>query len=523
MARSAGEAGPTERLRLGELLAALSLATDLGNGFPLEKALRNCLLSVGIAEELGIEGRDLSDVFYTGLLRLIGCTSYAHETAIASGDDIALRNLFASVDFGTPKEMLRETFARLGRDEAPLRRARIVATMVTRGKRFGEEMVRADCDVAVRLSARLTMSSGVSRALKQMFERWDGKGGPAGLSGDQLDIPARIVHLAHEVEIFARLGSRDDVGAMVRARSGGWFDPAVVDAFFRRSGELLDRVGVGSVWEAVLDSEPEPRPWLPAERLEDIARAFADFADLKSPYTLGHSVGVATLAEEAGRRCGLDLTSTVALRHAGLLHDLGRVSVSNGIWDKAGPLSAAEWERVRLHPYQSERILQQTPLLAHLAKPVGMHHERLDGGGYHRGAPGPMLDVQARILAAADVFQALTEPRPHRLARNPDNAARVLEEEVAGGRLDRDAATVVVEAAGQTFRPPPTSWPAGLTDREVEVLRLLARGGSKKEVAKALVIAPGTVHTHVTHIYAKLGVSSRAGVALFAMEHDLIR
>lgn len=511
------------QMRLGELLAALSLATDMGNGFPLEKALRNSLLAVGIAREMGLDGRELSDVFYAGLLRLIGCTAYAHEAGKAYGDDIDARNTYASVDFGKPKEIMSQTFGALGRDQSPLRRVRTIAVAMTKGKALGEEMIAADCNVAVRLAERLSMSAVVERSLGQMFERWDGKGLPAGLRGDAVELAARIVHLAHSVEIFQRMGGRDAAVAMARDRSGGWFEPGIVDVFLRRADAVLALTERESVWDAVLDAEPEPRPWIPADRLDDVTRAFADLVDLKSPYTLGHSTGVAALAERASQVSGLAADDAVALRHAGLLHDLGRVSVSAGIWDKPGPLSVPEWERVRLHPYQTERILSQTPLLAPLAKIAGMHHERLDGAGYHRGAPAGMQGLPERILAAADVYQALTEQRPHRPALTPDLAADELEKEAVAGRLDRDAVAAVREAAGHQPRPVRAAWPAGLTDREVDVLRLLARGNSKKEIGKALFIAPGTVHSHVVHIYEKLGVSSRAGAALFAMENDLLR
>jgi HD-GYP domain-containing protein (c-di-GMP phosphodiesterase class II)/DNA-binding CsgD family transcriptional regulator len=244
---------------------------------------------------------------------------------------------------------------------------------------------------------------------------------------------------------------------------------------------------------------------------------------VKSPYFLGHSSGVARLGEEAATRLGLGDEEATAVRRSGLLHDLGRVGVSNLVWDKPGPLTASEWEQVRLHAYHTERILARSPVLGRLAQIAGMHHERTDGSGYHRGATAGAIPIAARVLAAADVFQALTEPRPHRAAFAPEQTARQVEAMVAAGALDPEATRAVCEAAGVALRRTPGTWPAGLTDREVEVLRLLARGRSKKEIAKTLVIAPGTVHTHTVHIYEKLGVSTRAGVALFAMEHGLLR
>jgi len=254
-----------------------------------------------------------------------------------------------------------------------------------------------------------------------------------------------------------------------------------------------------------------------------VAEAFADFVDLKSPYLLGHSSGVAALAAAAGRLYGLSDADLKIVRNAALLHDLGRVSVPNGIWDKPGTLSASEWERVRLHPYYSERVLSASPVLLPLATIAGMHHERLDGAGYHRGAPAALQTAPARLLAAADVFHALSEPRPHRLPLTPELAAREIEGEIAVGRLDREAGRAVPEAARQDSHLPRWNWPRGLTEREVEVLRLLARGNSRRQIADELFISQATVHTHVLHIYEKVGVSSRAAVALFAIENDLIQ
>jgi HD-GYP domain-containing protein (c-di-GMP phosphodiesterase class II)/DNA-binding CsgD family transcriptional regulator len=311
---------------------------------------------------------------------------------------------------------------------------------------------------------------------------------------------------------------------MVRRRSAGWFDPAVVEAFERCAGGLFAELESGSVWDAVLDAEPAPIVTIPERRVDDLAEALADVVDVKSPYFLGHSRGVASLAEAAAGQLGLGDDERAAIRRAGLLHDLGRVGVSNRVWDKPGPLTASEWEQVRLHAYNSERIVARSPVLAPYAEIAGMHHERLDGTGYHRRAKAAAIPRSARVLAAADVCHALTEPRPHRAALAPEQAANEIRNLVGGLALDPEAAEAVCACAGLALRRSRVSgpWPAGLTDREVEVLRLLARGLSKKEIARTLVIAPGTVHTHTVHIYAKLSVSTRAGVALFAMEHGLV-
>jgi HD-GYP domain-containing protein (c-di-GMP phosphodiesterase class II) len=277
----------------------------------------------------------------------------------------------------------------------------------------------------------------------------------------------------------------------------------------------------GTSWGAVIEAQPGLRRNLPDGELDGALEAIADFADLKSPYTMGHSRAVADLAGEAGRLRGLTGDEVRALRRSGLVHDLGRLGVSNAIWDKRGTLTELERERVRLHPYFTERMLSGSPALASLGTLAAQHHERLDGSGYPRGVKAGALSPSARILAAADVYSAMLEPRPHRDARPSADAAEELRGETDAGRLDGDAVDVVLRAAGhQVTRR--ISRPAGLTTREVEILRLVARGLLNKEIARRLGIAPKTVGNHVEHIYAKIGVSSRAAAALFATEHGLM-
>jgi HD-GYP domain-containing protein (c-di-GMP phosphodiesterase class II) len=520
--RTSPSAPADDRLRLAELIAALSLATDLGNAMPLEWTMRTCVIALGTGRRLGLADADLADAYYATLLRSIGCTAYASEEASLFGDDIQYRNTYFPVDFGKPEEVVAATRSHLASTAAPEVRRRAVATFLGDGPKIAVAMADAACPVAVRLATRLGMGERVCRALTQIWERWDGLGFPEGVAGDEIEVSARLLHLGVVVAVDHQQAGRELACENVRRRSGEWFDPTIAAAFLDCAPELLAGIEEETVWETVLDAEPGPHVQIPSSRVDSVAAAFGDFADLKSPYTLGHSPGVARLAENAARILGLSEHRAFALRNASLLHDLGRVSVSNAIWDKPGPLSAAEWERVRLHAYYSERVLSQSPSLAVLAPLAGMHHERLDGSGYHRAAPAAMLDTPARVLAAADVYQALTEERPHRPAFDAHAAARHLEDETKAGRLDRDAAAAVLEAAGHQARPSRASWPAGLTDREVEVLRLLARGRTRKQIATDLFISESTVHTHTAHIYEKTGLSNRAGVALFSIENDLI-
>lgn len=267
--------------------------------------------------------------------------------------------------------------------------------------------------------------------------------------------------------------------------------------------------------------EPQPVVTIPQAVLESVVRALGDFVDLKVAYLHGHSSRVAERAACAATAMGCSTTEVTDVRLAGFVHDLGRMAVPNGIWEKAGPLSDREWERVRLHPYYTARILERSEVLAPLAPIAAAHHERLDGSGYYRGAAGGQLEVGARLLSAADAWDAMTHDRPYRAALPPEQAREELEGVVRAGTLDTRTANAVLEAAGARPTRARQGYPAGLTEREVEVLRRIAQGRTNRQIAEALVIADKTVDAHVQHIYTKTGVSTRVGAALFAMQHAL--
>jgi HD-GYP domain-containing protein (c-di-GMP phosphodiesterase class II) len=506
-------------LRLAELLAALALVTDLARGRPAEEALRACVVATRLAGAVGLSLNQMSDAYYMTMLRFVGCTAPSHEyTAAIGGDHVAGRGQADMSDMTNPREALAFLASFSGGQPAWRRPAAFVAALV-RAPGAAREGIRADCEVAVRMARRFQLPQPVAEALYQSFERWDGHGRPQGLAEEAIALPARLAAVAFAAVMYLEAGGRQaaiDVVRRWRARS---LDPALVDAFLERTDDMLDGLEGGDSWPLVLRAEPDPHRKVRGDGIDEVARGFADFVDLKSPYLQGHSSGVAALAEGAARVYHLGEDEVTALRRAGLLHDLGRAGIPTAIWEKRGALTSSQWEQVRLHPYHTERILARSAALAPLARLAGMHHERVDGSGYHRGAPAAMQPTAARILAAADVYQALTEERPHRQALTPEAAGRVLE---AQPGLDREAVDAVLEAAGQRRRAVRGTWPAGLSDREVEVLRLLARGRSERQIAAALFISSSTVHTHVTHIYEKAEVSTRASVALFAMEHGLL-
>jgi HD-GYP domain-containing protein (c-di-GMP phosphodiesterase class II) len=510
-------------LRLAEVVASFSLASDLGTGMPMEWAVRSTVIAVRLGEAAGLDEAQLRDVYYVSLLALIGCTADSHRFAAMVGDELAVTGGEGqTVDWGNQRAAMSHLLRQVGAGQPPLRRARMIAGLFTAGREVWVEGSRAHCEVAQQLSERLGVAATVRPLLSQVFERWDGKGRPDGLKSEAIEPPVRVGQLARDVEIFHRLEGLDAAVAMARARSGGSHDPRLVEHFCRHAGSICADLTVDSAWQAVLDVEPGPRPVLSGDQMDAAALAIADFTDLKMPFTLGHSRGVATLAEAAARRCRLPEPDAVAIRRAGLMHDLGRVGVSASIWCKPGVLTEGEWERVRLHPYYTERVLARSRALAPLGTLAAQHHERVDGSGYHRGLAGGMLPPTARVLAAADVYQALTEARPYRPARSPEQAAAELEREVKQGHLDPEAAAAVLAAAGHRVRPVRKELVAGLSEREVEVLRLLARGLSNREMAGHLSISKETVNHHVRHIYDKIGVSTRPAATLFAVQRGLL-
>jgi HD-GYP domain-containing protein (c-di-GMP phosphodiesterase class II) len=309
---------------------------------------------------------------------------------------------------------------------------------------------------------------------------------------------------------------------VLRSRAGSAHDPRLVDRFCAAATGLLGDLADADIWELASDAEPGRRMLLDGVQIDRAATAFADFADLKSPYTVGHSRGVARLAATAARTCGLPEADAVAVERAALVHDIGRAGVPARLWEKPGPLTPAEWERVRLHSYYADRALARAGVLARVGALASHHHERLDGTGYHRGSTAAQLPFVARLLAAADTFHAMTEARPHRPALSIDYAADELRREVRNGRLDGEAVQAILSAAGQRRGPRRTPRIGGLTDRELEVVRLLARGMSDRQIAERLTVSERTAHHHVEHIYGKLGVSTRAAATVVALQHDLV-
>ncbi|HEY8693864.1 MAG TPA: HD domain-containing phosphohydrolase [Chloroflexota bacterium] len=520
-----------DNVRMADLLGALSLAADLAVGLPAEHGVRACYIGLQIGTELGLSAEEMADLYYAELLMDAGCTAFTSSlAAYILGEEIsARRELFFHTDVDNPLAVM-SWLARYMAVGQPLHvRASRTVDFAFRGKERMREGFRNTCDAAQRLAERVGMSTCVQNALLSVFEQWDGGGMPAGLRGQAIPLIARIVYVTSFLEVFHRLGGRDAALQLARDRRGKSFDPDVVDAFESESSrpgfwETLDQE---SAWDTVLALEPEsPRRFIPGARIPELASSFADFADFKAPHMLGHSRRVAELAGRLGVRLQLPAGNVATIQTAGLLHDFGLVAVPSFTLAKPKEaLSQAERETFCLHPHYGQRILSKMPVFEPVAELVVSHHEHMDGSGFPRGLIGSRIPVGARVIAIADHFDELTHASPGHDALGPAAALRSMRKDV-GGSLWAEAFEALCEdqhgAPPASRRSRRSDWPCGLTDREVEVLRLLVRGPTRRQMADALVISESTVRAHLEHIYAKANVSSRAAATLFAVEHDLL-
>lgn len=509
-----------ERIRAAEVIAALSLATDLGIAVPLEHGLHSTLFAMRLADRLGVDSEMASQTYYGCLLFYVGCTANADVAAEIFGADNALTTYATPFRFGSRAEMMAGFLRAVAPPGgAPLVRARQLAHGLPRLVPVFGDHLATFCQVAQMLTDRLGLRPSVGALFAHFAERWDGKGQPGRANEDEIPLPVRIIHVARDAAFQRMLGGDEFASHVIQERGGYAFDPAIASRLADEASEIFALTADASAWEETLASEPIPQLSLEGEAIDRALAAMGDFTDLVSPYLVGHSAGVAQLATVAAQRLRFEAADLARIRRAALVHDVGRVAVPVRIWQKAAPLTPDEWERVRLHAYQSERVLTRSPFLAALAPVATAHHERCDGSGYHRGTAAAALTPAARLLAAADSYHAMTEPRPHREALSPGQAAELLNQEAVAGRLDGDSVAAVLEAAGQPVRR--IKRPGGLTEREAEVVGLLARGLQTKQIARALEISVKTADHHIQNAYGKIGVSTRAAAALFAMEHGL--
>jgi HD-GYP domain-containing protein (c-di-GMP phosphodiesterase class II) len=433
-------------LRLSEVLSALSHALDITEGQPRGHAERTCLIGMRLGEQIGLDEEQRSSLFYALLLKDAGCSSNSAKVAALYGNsDAAVKRDRKVTDHLRPAQSLRHLLRNTAPGGSPLTKARHIRALAAEGSEGARELTALRCERGADVARKVGMDEATAEAIAALDEHWDGRGYPAGVAGDAIPLLGRVLCLAQTAEVFWQLGGPTAALDVARARSGGWFDPALVDALCG----IEDDFWFSLEQPRVSDCEPADRvETVDQERLDRVAEAFAAVVDAKSPYTGRHSEGVARIAVGLAYLLGLDDRTRRDLYRAGLLHDIGKLGVSNRILDKRGPLDEDEWREVRRHPLTSLQILRRVGVLRNVARLSGLHHERLDGSGYYLGFDGTQLDLPARVLAVADVAEALSAHRPYRNALEPDEVLAIMARE-AGSTLDAEAFEALVELMTQ--------------------------------------------------------------------------
>lgn len=419
---------PGDHVRVSEVISALSYALDLTEGQPEGHSVRTCLIGMRIGREIGLDAQARSSLFYALLLKDAGCSSNSAATCELFGaDDHTVKQTWKTVDWSSRWASLGHVVRNVRPGASVVSKARQVLGF-TKHEAPGTELVRTRCERGADIARMLEMTDDTAAAIRALDEHWDGRGVPAGLGGQEIPLLARIACLAQTVEIFHSTHGIQTAFAVARDRAGRWFDPDLVRALegLRADGGFWAGLA-GDCRAQAAALEPGDRVLVAdGDRLDRIAHAFARVIDAKSPYTYRHSEGVAEYADAVGRVLGFDAEALRDLRRAALLHDVGKLGVSNRILDKPGKLTEEEFAAVRRHPEYSYRILARVAPFRALAETAASHHERMDGRGYHRGIPAGTLSRAARVLAVADVCDALSAERPYRAAMPRERVLEIM-------------------------------------------------------------------------------------------------
>jgi HD-GYP domain-containing protein (c-di-GMP phosphodiesterase class II) len=442
-----------DHVALSQVLGALSHALDLTEGEPPGHAVRTTAIGMRLAEEIGLGEEDRSALFYALLLKDAGCSSNAARLAkLFATDDLLAKRIYKAVDWTSPGGMAAYLWRSVEPSGSPLARARRIASLRQTAE-LSRELIGTRCSRGADIARMVGLPEASAEAIRALDEHWDGSGHPLGQRGEEIPLLGRILGLAQTVEVHTRTGQGVRSGlAVTRKRAGRWFDPALVKALAATRDDA-------AFWGPLEDPGhiPDVGAWEPPDRLlqadearmERVTEAFARVIDAKSPYTARHSLEVARWAVEIGGVVGLGAGDLRDLRWAGRLHDIGKLAVSNQILDKPGRLDDAELAIVHQHPRHTQEILERVPAFAPIVETAASHHERLDGRGYHRGLTGDRLSRPARVLAVADVYEALTAERPYRAALPPDEALAIVRDQRGTGLCPEavDALEVAVGGA----------------------------------------------------------------------------
>jgi HD-GYP domain-containing protein (c-di-GMP phosphodiesterase class II) len=419
-------------LHLSELIASLSYAIDLTEGQPRGHCVRSCWVGMNVADTLGLDARERWDLYYTLLLKDLGCSSNAARMcALWASDDLLVKRDFKVMGDTLP-EVLRFVFGHTGLQAGLAARLRSTVNLVVNGSRLQQELIETRCSRGADIARRLRFGDGVAHGIASLDEHWDGGGHPLGLAGADIPLYSRIALLAQVTDVFHATSGSEGALAVVRQRSGRWFDPALVAALehaARRPG-FWQVLGSETPESALADLAPAAASVLvDDDHLDDIAAAFGQVVDAKSPYTAGHSERVAMLTDAVAAGVGLPPARRRWLVRGALLHDVGKLGVSNTILDKPGRLDEAEWAAVRKHAVYTEEILSRIGAMSDLAVVAAAHHERLDGAGYPRGLRGDQISLETRVITTCDVFDAISAERPYRAAVPIDQTLAIMRQQ----------------------------------------------------------------------------------------------
>lgn len=446
--RHRADPGRVPDIALSDVIGSLSYALDIVEGQPPGHALRSCLIGMRLAAELDLDAQSRSDLFYALLLKDAGCSANSSRmSAVFSSDDIAAKASSKLIDWSDGRASALWAIRTAASGDGLRKRVQTLRAMRGEGE-LTRQFMEARCDRGAEIARMLFLTERTALAIRSLDEHWDGRGMPDGLEGEQIPLAARILCLAQTAEIFHRTRGIRAAAAVVRERRGTWFDPALVDVF-------LGFCDDGDFWHSL--DQPDVSQWEPDglelsaddARLDRIAQAFARVIDAKSPFTARHSERVAEIAAGTARILGIDASARRTLRRAGLLHDIGKLAISNRILDKPGKLTDEEFRAIQTHPAYTLRILERAPCFSEFAELAANHHEKLDGSGYPRGLNGHALDVPMRVLAVADIYEALTATRPYREPLPPTAALSIIDKDVPH-RLDpevRDALAAHIDIA----------------------------------------------------------------------------
>ncbi len=426
--------------RLSEILGALSHALDITEGQPEGHCLRCCWIGTHVGKALGLGPRELGDLYFTLLLKDLGCSSNAARICeLYLTDDLTFKHDFKTID-GSLGAALRFVFAKTGLESGLSERLRAIVNILRNGGEISRELIETRCHRGADIAAKLGFSEQVQAGIRALDEHFDGSGKPDGLQAGAIPRNANIALLAQVVDVFLSEQGREAAVAEAQAREGAWFDPYLVEAFLRVQEDEGFWAGLAAddLAERIYAMEPAVQEITVDEAyLDDVASAFADVVDAKSPFTANHSSRVTLYADMIAEELGLEPAHRRWLRRAALLHDIGKLAVSNQVLDKPGKLDDREWQVIREHPWHSERILERVSAFADIAPIAGAHHERLDGRGYPYGLKGDEICLETRILTVADVFDALAAERPYRAAMPIAKALEIIEGDV-GTAFDPD-------------------------------------------------------------------------------------